>query len=249
MKEKLAILVAAMLLGTLTACGDGGAASASSSSASSEVASTETTSATDSNDQMEIDKKLLTVEITIPASMFSDGTDAESENESAEAGLEAGETEDKTPEEYCEEMRGEDGVLDAHTNAADGSVTLIMTKAKHQETMDEMKASIEESLAEGREENNYPSIKEELYNDDLTEFTIKVNREQFEGSFDAFSVLQYGFVGCYYQIFDGVKEPKVTIEYVDVDTGEQIISVVFPDDIGDTGEETPAESDGGQPAA
>ena len=248
MKKELAILTAAALIATLTACGGGGAASASSSSASSEAASTEATSAADSNGQMEIDKKLLTVEITLPASMFSDGTDTEDENESAEVGLEAGETEDKTPEEYCEEMRGEDGVIDAHTNA-DGSVTLIMTKAKHKELMDEMKASIEESLAEGRAENNFPSIKEELYNDDLTEFIIKVNREQFEGSFDAFSALQYGFAGCYYQIFDGVKEPKVYIEYVDVDTGEQISSLVFPDDFGDSGEETPVESDGGQPAA
>ena len=241
MKKVLSLLLAATFALSLAACSSDSSDSTSSTSAS-DVASTEEAT---SNSSIEVEKKLLTVDITLPASMFtSNSEEAVSGEETTEDEVESGET----AEEYCDRIVKEDGYLKATPNA-DGSVTLTMTKAKHDEMMTELKQSIDESIQNSMGDDGFKSIKEVTYNNDATEFTVKVDREAFEGSWDGFSALTYAFTGEAYQYYNGVADPRVEVTYVDVDTGDTIDTSVYPDDFqnmlgdGDSENETEAPAD------
>lgn len=152
----------------------------------------------------------------------------------------------ETPEEYCNRIVKEDGYLSAVPNT-DGSVTLTMTKAKRSEMMAEMKQSIDDNIQKSIGDDGFQSIKEVTYNDDVTEFTVKVDREAFEGSWDGLSALTYAFCGAAYQYYSGVSDPRVVVNYIDADTGEVISTSTYPDDyqdlLGDSVTEEDASSD------
>ena len=151
MKKILSLLLAATLAFSLAACSSGN--TSSSSAAASDSASSEEST---SDSSLEVEKKLLTVEITLPASMFdSDSEVAESGEETASDDVEIHET----PEEYCNRIVKEDGYLSAVPNT-DGSVTLTMTKAKHSEMMAEMKQSIDDNIQKSIGDDGFQSIKE-----------------------------------------------------------------------------------------
>lgn len=238
MKKILSLLLAATLAFSLAACSSGN--TSSSSAAASDSASSEEST---SDSSLEVEKKLLTVEITLPASMFdSDSEVAESGEETASDDVEIHET----PEEYCNRIVKEDGYLSAVPNT-DGSVTLTMTKTKHSEMMAEMKQSIDDNIQKSIGDDGFQSIKEVTYNDDVTEFTVKVDREAFEGSWDGLSALTYAFCGAAYQYYSGVSDPRVVVNYIDADTGEVISTSTYPDDyqdlLGDSVTEEDASSD------
>lgn len=146
---------------------------------------------------------------------------------------------------YCDDA-SINGYLSAVPNT-DGSVTLTMTKAKHSEMMAEMKQSIDDNIQKSIGDDGFQSIKEVTYNDDVTEFTVKVDREAFEGSWDGLSALTYAFCGAAYQYYSGVSDPSVVVTYIDADTGETISTSTYPDDyqdlLGDSVTEEDASSD------
>lgn len=159
-----------------------------------------------------VDKGLLNVEVTIPAS-FLEGEDID--NVVAEA--------------------REDGIKDVKKND-DGSVTYRMTKAKHKEMMEEMKANVTKYVDELINDDDFASIKDIEYNKDFSKFTLEVDKEAFENSFDGFATLGLAMSGMFYQLFEGVDEGKlnVTIETVDQSTGEVFGTVDYPEAFEDT---------------
>lgn len=144
-----------------------------------------------------------TVEITFPASLFEDA-------------------EDFDPAAYAREQ----GFLSAVVNE-DGSVTVTMTETKHNELISEMTKTLEETFAGFVEGDTTPYIKEITHNDDFTKVTIKVVRAEYENAFD-FTVVAIGMSVPIAQIAVGF-EANVEISVVDVDTGDVISSVVYPD--------------------
>lgn len=207
--KKLAVLIAASFAMTMFAGCSSNSSQAADSSTESESASS-----------IEVEKKLLTVDITLPQSFFTE--ESESEN-------------GKTPEQYAEDAKSEDGILGAKVND-DGSVTLTMTKAKHQEMMDSAKQGIDEMIDSYlSDEESFPSIKEIEHNDSYDTYTLKVDREAFENSWDSLAALGFGITGLYYQYFDGATEPKVTVDFVDIDSGDLIDEVIYPDAVQDNG--------------
>ena len=154
-----------------------------------------------------VDKGLLNVEVTLPAS-FLEGDDIEEVIEKAKA----------------------DGVSKVTKNE-DGSLTYKMSKSKHKEMLSEMEESISEYVDELENDDDFPSIKEVSYKRNFQEFTLKVEKEVFENSFDAFATIGIGFVGMYYQVFEGkdLEKNKVTIHLQDASTGENFDSIVYPD--------------------
>lgn len=154
-----------------------------------------------------VDKGLLNVEVTLPASFF-EGDDIEEVIEKAKA----------------------DGVSKVTKNE-DGSLTYKMSKSKHKEMLSEMEESISEYVDELENDDDFPSIKEVSYKRNFQEFTLKVEKEVFENSFDAFATIGIGFVGMYYQVFEGkdLEKNKVTIHLQDASTGENFDSIVYPD--------------------
>ena len=205
MKTKLLTAFATLLL--LAACSSDPAPTSKEPSPTPEH-TTPATSATPTDppaQQIEVDKNLLSVEITLPASMFA-GQDLDQVIASAKA----------------------DGVSEVTKNE-DGSITYKMPKSLHNEMMAEMEKGIVEYVDELKTSEDYASIKDVKHNEKFTEFNVIVDKEAFEGSFDGFATLGLGMQGMIYQSFDGSKDNKVTINVKDETSGEIISTAVYPD--------------------
>ncbi|MFB7160250.1 MULTISPECIES: hypothetical protein [unclassified Lysinibacillus] len=160
---------------------------------------------------LKVDKGLLNVEVTIPAS-FLEGQD-----------IDTAITEAK-----------EEGVKEVIKNS-DGSVTYKMPKSVHKKMLKELEESVLKTVDEIKTSDDFSSIKDVTYNKSFTEFTLTVNKEQFENSFDAMSSMGLAIVGMYYQLFSGMdpEKFKVTVIFKDEANGDVINKVVYPDDLND----------------
>lgn len=214
--KKLLVLLAMLAL-LLAACGNEETTTAKDETKESQTASETTEGEEEESEEggVNVDKGLSSVEVTLPASFFEGEDVAETVANAEENGF------------------GEATVND------DGSVTYKMSKSKHKEMMAELAASVEETKTELVESGDFPSIKSVETNKDYTSFTINVDRAAYENSFDAFATMSVGVVGSYYQAFNGVKaeDMEVLIEVKDVDTGEVINSVIYPEALENMGEE------------
>ncbi|MGE8001078.1 hypothetical protein ACQKOF_20925 [Lysinibacillus sp. NPDC093190] len=164
---------------------------------------------TSQDESIKVDKGLLNVEVTIPASLF-EGQD-----------IDAAITEAKN-----------EGVKEVIKNN-DGSVTYKMSKSVHKKMMKELEESVLETVEEIKTSDDFTSIKDVTYNKSFTEFTLTVNKEEFENSFDAMSSMGLAIVGMYYQLFGGTdpEKFKVTVIFKDESNGDEINKVVYPDDL------------------
>ncbi|MCS0789907.1 hypothetical protein NX021_17355 [Cytobacillus firmus] len=167
------------------------------------------------NESVKVDKGLLNVEVTLPASMF-EGEDMDSSIAEAE----------------------KEGIK--VTRNDDGSATYKMSKGKHKEMMKEMETELQKTIADTKNGEDYPSVKEVSYNKDYSEFTLEVEREAYENSFDGFAVFGLGLSGMFYQLFNGVdpEEYEVKILVKDAATGEVFDEISYPDAMEETGEES-----------
>jgi len=161
---------------------------------------------------LKVDKGLLNVEVTIPAS-FLEGQDIDTAIAAAK----------------------EEGVKEVIKNS-DGSVTYKMPKSVHKKMLKDLEKSVMETVEEIKTSDDFTSIKDVTYNKSFTEFTLTVNKEQFENSFDAMSSMGLAIVGMYYQLFNGMdpEKFKVTVIFKDEVTGDVINKVVYPDDLNDS---------------
>ncbi|SHR48487.1 Uncharacterised protein [Mycobacteroides abscessus subsp. abscessus] len=194
------IMMTVIIFTLLTGC---------SSSDTSKVADKENSGATEqepTNEAVEVDKGLLNVEVTLPASMFEgedvDASIAEVEKEGVKA-----------------------------TKNEDGSVTYKMSKSKHKEMMKELETGIIESVADMKNNEDFVSIQEITYNKSFSEFTMVVDQATYENSMDSFVIFGLGLSGMYYQLFNGAdsEDYQVKIMVKDQVTGEVFEEVVYPD--------------------
>ncbi|MGE6514064.1 hypothetical protein [Lysinibacillus sphaericus] len=207
--KKLFVLPLVILLGiVLVACSQDQEKDSSKKKESAENASEETSQ----DESFKVDKGLLNVDVTIPASFF-EGQDIDSAIAEAK----------------------KEGIKEAVKND-DGSVTYKMTKSKHKEMMKELETGILETVEEIKTSTDSPtSIKDVTYNKSFSEFTLMVNKEEFENSFDAMASFGLAITGMYYQLFSGVdpEKFKVTVIFKDESNGEVINTIVYPDDLDD----------------
>ena len=161
------------------------------------------------NVSINTEEKLFTVEITLPASMF-EGEDMS----------------DFDTVEYAKE----NGFISATLNA-DGSITITMSKAKHNELLVEMSKSLEDTFSGYVDAADTPYIKEITHNGDFSSIVIKVNKEAYEHAFD-FTAFAVGISAMYYQAFLDM-EYHVEVSIVDVDTGDTISTTNYPDAFGE----------------
>ena len=157
------------------------------------------------SDKIETDEKLLTVEITLPASMFEDQDMATFD---------------------ADAYANEQGFISAKVNE-DGSVTVTMTKSKHKELLAKMADSMDSSFAEFVNAEDTPYIKEISHNDDFTAVTMKVDKAAYENAFD-FTPFVIGVSVAMYQAFIET-EYHVDITIVDAATGDTIKTISYPD--------------------
>lgn len=199
-KQLLAIMMAMALL--LAAC-----SSTEDSKGKDEKNKEDATNTEETSGAVAVDKGLLNVEVTIPAT-FLEGEDLDTVVAEAK----------------------EEGIKDVTKNA-DGSVTYKMTKAKHKEMMEEMRVNVTQYVDELISDENFASIQDIEYNKDFSEFTMTVDKAAFENSFDAFATLGLAMSGMFYQLYDGVKSDKlnVKLDLKDQATGEIFESIEYPE--------------------
>ncbi|KUF32747.1 MULTISPECIES: hypothetical protein [Lysinibacillus] len=197
--KKLLILPLILLLGILlVACSQGDESGKKKEGA--EKASEET---------LKVDKGLLNVEVTIPATLYK-GQDIDS---------------------IISEAKNS-GIKEVIKND-DGSLTYKMSKSEHKKMMKELKERIVKSVEELKTSEDFASINDVAYNKSFSEFTLTVNKEKFEGSFDALASFGLALAGMYYQLFNGadVEHYKVTVYIKDESNGEVFDTMVYPDEL------------------
>ncbi|MDQ0227827.1 hypothetical protein [Metabacillus niabensis] len=156
---------------------------------------------------VDVDKGLLNVEITVPATMF-EGEDIDTVISNAK----------------------KEGVKEVVKND-DGSLTYKMSKEKHKEMVEELEAEINKTIQETKKSGEYKSIKDITHNDTFSEFIVVVDRDAYENSLDGVAILGLGMSGVMYQTFNG-GEPnsnKVTITIKDQTTEEVFDEIIYPD--------------------
>ncbi|WP_174727688.1 hypothetical protein [Mesobacillus harenae] len=182
------------------------ALSACSSSGEAEPAKSQTDVEEENSESIEVDKGLLSVEVTLPASMF-EGEDIESTIASAE----------------------EDGI--EVTKNDDGSLTYNMSKSKHKQMLQEMETDLKTTVEEMKNSEEFTSIQNITHNNSFSEFRLVVDKAAYENSFDGFAAFGLGFSGMFYQLFDGASPDRLEVKILveDAASGEVFNEIVYPD--------------------
>lgn len=203
MKKTPASVISVLLCASLVACGT--PAPASSTPSSSSVAASAASdpdsalSDLDSLGDIEVDKNLFDVEITVPADFVGETTQEELDAKAKES--------------------------DIHsiTLNEDGSATYVMSKAQHKKVLEELSASINETLAEMSTSGDFPTITNVSANDDFTNFTVTVSADEL-GLAESMSVIGLYMYGGLYGIFSGQTPDNIHVDFVNADSGEVISS-------------------------
>lgn len=163
----------------------------------------------DSNNGLAVEKNLTNVEVTLPAALFEDES-----------------------KEEIESAAKEKGIKEVRVNE-DGSVYYKMSRSTHKKMLVEMKKSVDETMDDLVNDENFVSFKKVSGNKDFTSFDITVDQQAYENSFDAFGLMGLGIVAAYYDIFNGTANEDVNIEMnlIDESTGETINTINFPEDL------------------
>ena len=182
--------------------------------------STQNDGNSENNGSIQVDEGLFTVDITMPASFFD------------------GQTEDEI------KAAAEENGYNSCTVNADGSVTYTMTKAKHQEMLDEFKVSMGETidgLLNG--EDKVASFISIDYADDFSKFDIYVDADAYS-MWDSLYALTFYMTGAYYQSFAGVAadEIDVIVNFIDNETKEVLNTASYKEYMSNNAE-TESDSD------
>ncbi len=211
MKKIISLLVCAGVLG-LSACSKEDTAITRSETEGTTVAETEqavdTQSLEDSTEELgdtleafgdiDVDQDMLSVTITFPADFVGESSQERIDQNVAE----------------------DDGILEGTYND-DGSVTYVMTNEKYQELLDTTAQSIDESLQEIVDSDDYPNVLSITHNEDYTEFTVEC-AENFIGANNSMLALQFYAYGGMYGVVLGESPENVHVEYIYTETGELI---------------------------
>lgn len=206
MKKLTSLMITAALAVSITACG----ATANTNATASSATDKSTATAEAGNDTVTITYP----EYMIPGAM-SDGTDEERM---------------KAAKEFCKVLLDREGVLEAKP-CADGSVIAAMTREAHKKSLDDLKASIDETFDDyfDDDDDDESDCSDYTYNDDMTVFTVNLDADDYESPYTTEAML-FGISAEGYQALNGVEKPKVTINYVDETTGNVLGTLTYPDD-------------------
>lgn len=103
----------------------------------------------------------------------------------------------------------------------DGSATYVLTKQQHKEMMEELKNTINSSMSEMVDSEDYPNYTNVTANEDFTEFEITTKSSELAMA-ETFSVLAFYMYGGMYNVFNGTDIDNITVKFINADTGEVI---------------------------
>lgn len=208
MKKTLALILSVCMVCSMVACSSGKTPNTSTPTTTEIVESDpqETTSTeTTASGTIDTNEKLLTVEITLPATFF----------------------EDEDMSTFDADTYAKENDFKSATLNDDGTVTIVMSKSKHRELLKEIQKNLDDSFSELVEAEETSYIKEIIHNDDFSVIDIKVVRSDYENAFDL-TPFVVGVSAAMYQAFVDM-EYHCEVNVVDVDTGDVINTTVYPD--------------------
>lgn len=159
-----------------------------------------------------VDKKITTVDIKVPYSMF----------------VEEGEEINK---EEIEAAAKENGMKSVKFND-DRTLTYTMSKTKHTEMVTEMEKGMKDYMDEIASGDDYPSIIEIKPNKNYTEYELVVDKEGYENGYDGMIIMGLYIQSSYYQIFNGSLNDDYQIKIIvkDKDNGKVIEEMMYPEE-------------------
>lgn len=203
MRKLLSVALTLCIAATTVACGN--SASQETTSATETVQETtaaesadEALSELDAVGDIEVEKELFDVTVTVPSDYVGDATQEELSKEA--------------------EANGYKIVLND-----DGSATYTMSKSQHKKMMDEFSDNINTALTDMVGSEDYPNFTDIKANDDFTQFTVTTKSEELNLT-ESISVMGFYMYGGMYNIFNGTAVENVHVDFVNADTGEIISS-------------------------
>ena len=154
-------------------------------------------SAIDAIGDLEVDKRLFSVTLTMPKDFVGETTQAELDSIAKERGYKS------------------------VTLNADGSATYVMTKAQHKELLETVADSINEGISDIIGSSDYPGIIDIRANSNYTNFTV-VTRSVEVNLDDSLVALSLYADGGLYGIVSGNRPANIHIDFVNADSGEII---------------------------
>lgn len=143
---------------------------------------------------VEVDRGLFDVTITIPADFIGEVTQEQLDKNVAERGYKSATLND------------------------DGSVIYVMTKAQHEEMMDGIKQTIDDALAEMAPSDDYPSFVSIEANNNYTNFKVITTSEEL-GLVESFSVMSFYMYGGMYNHFNGTPVDNIHVDFINQNSG------------------------------
>lgn len=198
MKKYIAVILTLAMLLSTAACGATPPVDESPSIEPSNSTTPNPTPAPTEEQAIEVDKNLLTVEITVPADYFSEADTQESLDANA----------------------AEKGYKSVTLNP-DGSVTYVMTKAQHNELMIEIRATIDDSLEDFVASGDYPTFVSIEANENYSAFDVVLSTDSV-GLTEVFSVFVFYMLGGMYNAFNGTSVDNISVSFINQATGEVI---------------------------
>lgn len=160
-----------------------------------------TTEVNDAANNIDSDKHLLSIEVTLPASV------------------------DDITDEEIEDLRTEEGYISITRND-DDSITYVMTKNKQKELLDKLENRFADFADSIPGSEDYPNVTKLEVNSDFSKFTITTtaqSKDEISLSETMLAAVFYSFGGAY-RGYACESDTSVTVDYVCDSTGEIIAS-------------------------
>lgn len=212
MKKKI---VTIMLISTLALAGCG-----STNQTETPSSQIEDTTATEQNiselnalGDIDVDKNLFDVTITVPADFVGETTQEELD------------------------QKAKDSDIHSITLNEDGSATYVMSKSQHKAMLKDLSDNINSSLSDMVTSGDYPNFTDITANSDFTEFTVTTTSTDLDLA-ESFSVMGFYMYGGLYAIFNGETADNIHVDFVNADSGD----IIYSSDSADIGStEQPTE--------
>lgn len=137
---------------------------------------------------VEVKNGILTVSITLPASLVKDVTQEDLDNDTS-------------------------GTYQSAELNDDGSVTMKLTKTQYKGMLASISQELDACIKEISESDDY-NINKVEHNDDFSKFDVTLSTDEV-GLYDSIASLAFYMYGGMYQIFKGSKSANVVVNYYD----------------------------------
>lgn len=154
--------------------------------------------------EIEVEKELFDVILTIPSEYIGETTQEELDIAAKDAGYES------------------------ITLNKDGSATYVMTKKQHAKLISDLADTINAALQQMIGSEEYPNITNIETNDNFTKFVITTTSTELSMA-ESFSILGFYMYGGMYSIFEGTEIDNISVTFVNADS-EEIISTANSSD-------------------